>query len=150
MPWSVHVDFAHRLLVTVAWGTVTDQDLAEHAAAIGGHPAVSAHLRQLVDVRGVSVVAAEQELSSGTPVIAGAPDWCCAIVAVNGAARLTGRLLALPTYARGGRVRLFTRLGHAETWLGLRHGAAHLPPDPVPAPRVSDLSQNSVEAVLGA
>lgn len=147
MPWSLHVDFANRLLVTVAWGALSDQDLAEYAIAVGDHPAVGAHLRQLVDVRGVSAVTADEGLLTGTPLLVGDPDSCCAIVAPNGAARLTGRLLAGPTYARGGRVRLFARLAHAESWLGLRHGAAHLPSDRVPA-RAMDFAQPPTEASL--
>lgn len=146
MPWSVHIDYPHRLLVTVAWGALSDSDVAHHDAAVRRHWELLTGLRHLIDVRGVTASRLDTSLTEGHPRPSVARAERGAIVGMCGAQPLVGQLLASPIYAMGARVRPFARLAEAERWLGLTPGDAHLPVDRVASrgARVADAPSASL------
>ena len=53
MPISYTIDTERKLILTKAWGALSDQDLLNHKAALSRDPAFQPGMRELSDVRSI-------------------------------------------------------------------------------------------------
>lgn len=53
MPISYTIDAARKIILTTAWGTLTDADLLEHKEKLNRDPAFTPQMRQLSDIRAI-------------------------------------------------------------------------------------------------
>lgn len=126
MSESYLIDTVRCLVVSRAWGTMTDEDWVDHYRRLRGDPAFDAGFRQLADMREVTRVA----VSAATVAEVArrrvfAADARRAFVVGGDAAFGVARMYA--TYAglhAGGEVRVYRDMRDAERWLSGTEDAA--------------------------
>ena len=57
MPITYTIDRARKLILTRAWGVLSDDDLLQHKARLAGDPLATPDLRELSDVRDITQLA---------------------------------------------------------------------------------------------
>lgn len=120
VPAAYEIDQSRRLVVSHAWGVLSDVDVREHYAQIRADPAFDPSYRQLADLRAVTEIAVSSVTVAETArTLVFAPGVRRAFIAPQdlhfGMARMFG------TYgeASGQDVRVFRDVGAAQEWLGL-------------------------------
>lgn len=142
MPFGYHIDLPRGLVLTRAWGVVTNRDLFGHATALARDPQFRRDMRQLADFRGMTDVGFDSASVH-------------AMVGLNPFGKGARRAVLVPTDVGYGMVRMyqmlrdpaldeldvFRQLDAALEWLGLQEDAAevtaaladiHGPPGPPP------------------
>ena len=121
MPASYSIDSSRALILSRAWGILTDEDVREHYRLLLSDAAFDPAFRQLADVRDVTRV----EVSPTTVRDAGllrvfVPGTRRAIVVGTALLSAIARMFAI--YCRlsqNGRVEVFSEFEEAERWLGI-------------------------------
>jgi hypothetical protein len=123
MPAEYHIDRELGVVLSTAWGTLSDSDLLEHGRLITNDPSFTPDLNQLFDLTEVTEIALTPEgirlLASRDPFGAGAKR---AFVVAPGEMAVFGmmRMFQILTNEHHDELRLeFDHIGKARSWLGL-------------------------------
>jgi len=120
VPHVQMIDAALRLVLVRAWGTVSDEELAEHARALRADPRFRPDFRQLGDLRGITTLDATRagirQLAELSPFGAGARR---AIVVGSEVAFGMARMYELMRGEGQDEVEVFRDLPAALDWLGI-------------------------------
>lgn len=120
MPASYEIDPQQRLVISRAWGVLSDDDLHEHYAALTADPAFDPSFRQLADMRDVTrVTTSSTAIEEAAEIPAFTPGVRRAVVAAADLHFGLARMFAAYAESLGQEVRVFRELGAAREWLGL-------------------------------
>lgn len=125
MPFAYQIDIARRLVISRARGTLTDQDLLSHAAALARDLRFRPDMRQLADFREVTKI----EIATGTVrQMAGLNPFRVGsrrafVVGTEGAYGLA-RMYQILRDRDPDELEVFRALEPALEWLGLSQDAA--------------------------
>jgi hypothetical protein len=120
VPTSYGIDPQRRLVISRAWGVLSDADLHEHYAQISADPAFDPAYRQFADLREVTelaVSAAAVEIAAKVPVFS--PGARRAFVAPADLHFGMARMFGIYAEDSGQVVQVFRDAHAAEAWLGL-------------------------------
>lgn len=124
MPAAYRIDRERSLVLSRAWGTLTDDDIRRHYDRLRTDPGFHPDMRQLVDLREVTAVEVNaryiRESAQRSPFRTGVRR---AYVATSGVAFGIARMLEAYTDPGGGEVEVFQDIAVAEGWLAA-------PPEP--------------------
>jgi hypothetical protein len=121
LPATYSIDIERRLVVSRAWGTMTDDDVREHARLLRADPLFDPTFRQLVDMCGIT----EDHVDTGTKQQASydqlfTPGVRRAWVASKDYSFGMARMYAVAAERQGQTIGVFRSLYEAEEWLGLQ------------------------------
>ncbi|HEV7593626.1 MAG TPA: hypothetical protein VGO33_01420 [Gemmatimonadaceae bacterium] len=120
MPAKYSIDVERRLVISSAWGVMTDADVREHRRALRNDPLFDPTYRELVDMSGISLdlvdVSTKQEISQDQIF---APGVRRAWVAPDDHPFEIAQIHAIAADKQGGGVEVFRSRKKAEEWLGL-------------------------------
>jgi hypothetical protein len=124
LPATYHIDRTRQLVLSRAWGVLSNEDLEDHYAWMTADPAFDPEFRQLADLREVTELALN---SSNIARAATKPAFDAqarrAIVANSDIAFGLSRMYAIYAEGRGQTVEVFRTIEEAEAWLGLTPAA---------------------------
>lgn len=127
MPHAYVLDEAHSLVLSRAWGALTDQELLSHLTTFANDPRFRPTFHQLADLREVTNLAVT---SSGiryqvreSPFAAGSQR---ALVVSSDVAFGMARMFQILHDESAGDVEVFRNLDDALAWLGLTEAKAAL------------------------
>jgi hypothetical protein len=120
MPATYSIDIERKLVISRAWGPITDDDVREHARILRADPLFDPTYRQLVDMTGITEdlvhTNAKQEASHGQIFARGVRRaWVASADYTFGMARM----YAVAAEQQGQTIRVFRARQEAEEWLGL-------------------------------
>jgi hypothetical protein len=120
MPATYLIDLERKLVVSSAWGVVTDDDVREHNRALRADSLFDPTYRQLVDMSGITEdlvdIKTKREVSENQFF---APGVRRAWVSANDFAFGMARMYAIAAEKEGQTIGVFRARGEAEEWLGL-------------------------------
>jgi hypothetical protein len=120
LPATYLIDPERRLVVSSAWGAMTDDDVREHHRSLLADPLFDPTYRQLVDMTGITEdlvgARAKQEESQDQIFVPGVQR---AWVAPADYAFGMARMYAVAAQGRGQNIGVFRARSEAEEWLGL-------------------------------
>jgi len=120
MPYSYVIDVEREVVFSRIWGTLTDDDVVDHATALKADPRFDAEFNQIIDMRELSDL---QVTSPGIRRVAHLvpfrPDARRAFVVGTGQAEALSRILFAYTDAGIDQYTLFRELPPAMEWVGL-------------------------------
>jgi hypothetical protein len=114
------IDVERRLVISRAWGAITDDDVREHARALRADPLFDPTFRQLVDMCGITedlVNTATKQQASHDLLFA--PGVRRAWVASKDYSFGMARMYAVAAERQGQTIGVFRDRSAAEEWLGL-------------------------------
>jgi hypothetical protein len=120
MPATYSIDVERKLVISRAWGAITDDDVREHARILRGDPLFDPTYRQLVDMTGITKdlvdTNTKQESSHGQLFAAGVRRaWVASADYTFGMARM----YSVTAERLGQTIGVFRTRNEAEKWLGL-------------------------------
>jgi hypothetical protein len=120
MPFSHEIDAKRRLVTSLLWGPVSEDEVHEHNRQLRSDPQFNPRYRQLADMSGVT------EILVGTKTIVEtaqdqffAPGVPRAFVASEDAAFGMSRMYASHAEGLGQTIKVFRERAEAEAWLGV-------------------------------
>jgi hypothetical protein len=120
MPYSYLIDLEREVVFSKVWGTLTDEHVMAHAAALKEDPRFDSELSQIIDMRELSDL---QVTSPGIRKVAHVvpfrPDARRAFIVGTGEAERLSRVLWAYTEAGVDQYTLFRDLPPAMEWVGL-------------------------------
>jgi hypothetical protein len=120
LPATYLIDVERKLVISHAWGAVTDDDVREHARMLRSDPLFDPTYRQLVDMSGITedlVDTNTKQESSRDQLFA--PGVRRAWVASADYTFGMARMYAVAAETQGQAIGVFRARGDAEEWLGL-------------------------------
>jgi hypothetical protein len=120
MPESYEIDTARELVLSRAWGILSDADLYNHYFRLRVDPSFEPTFCQLVDLREVvRIDISAQAIASVASATLFKPTTRRAFVVATDVAFGLSRMFAAYTERAGGSVAVFRTCFEAELWLGL-------------------------------
>lgn len=120
MPADYLIDVDRKLVISRAWGAVTDYDVREHHQSLRTDPLFDPTYRQLVDMSGITDdllgIETKREVS-GDPIFT--PGVRRAWVASGDYAFGMARMYAVAAERQGQTIGVFRASSEAEEWLGV-------------------------------
>jgi hypothetical protein len=120
VPASYTIIVERKLVISRAWGAVTDDDVREHARMLLADPLFDPNFRQLVDMSGITedlVGTTTKQQASHHQLFA--PGVRRAWVASKAYSFGMARMYAVAAENQGQNVRVFRERSEAEAWLAL-------------------------------
>lgn len=121
MPAEYLIDIERRLVISRAWGALTDDDVCEHYQALRADPLFDPTYRQLVDMTGITkdlVGISTKQQASQNQIFA--PGVRRAWVASQDYTFGMARMYAVSAESKGQSIGVFRDRSEAEAWLGLQ------------------------------
>ena len=120
MPAEYLIDVERKLVVSRAWGALTDADVREHYQALRADPLFDPTYRQLVDITGITNdlvdTGTKQQASQNQIFLPGVRRaWVASQDYTYGMARM----YAVAGESKGQTIGVFRDRSEAEEWLGL-------------------------------
>jgi hypothetical protein len=120
LPATYSIDIGRKLVISRAWGAITDDDVREHARILRADPLFDPTYRQLLDMTGITEdlvhTNTKQESSYGQLFARGVRRaWVASADYTFGMARM----YAVAAERQGQTVGVFRARSEAEEWLGL-------------------------------
>jgi hypothetical protein len=120
MPATYSIDVERKLVISRAWGAITDDDVREHARVLRADPLFDPTYRQLVDMTGITKdlvdTNTKQESSHGQLFAPGVRRaWVASADYTFGMARM----YSVTAERLGQTIGVFRTRSEAEKWLGL-------------------------------
>jgi hypothetical protein len=120
LPAKYVIDVERKLVVSQAWGALTDDDVREHYRALSGDPLFDPTYRQLVDMSEITAdlvdTSTKQRASQNQIFVPGVRRaWVASRDYTYGMARM----YAVAAESQGQTIGVFRDRGEAEEWLGL-------------------------------
>jgi hypothetical protein len=119
MPANYSIDVERKLVISRAWGVMTDADVREHRRALRNDPLFDPTYRELVDMSGISLdlvaISTKQEISQD---LLFAPGVRRAWVAPDDHPFGMAQMYAIASEKQGRGVEVFRSRKKAEEWLG--------------------------------
>ena len=120
VPATYLIDVERKLVISRAWGAITDYDVSEHHRSLRTDPAFDPTYRQLIDMNGITEdlvgIETKREIS-GDPIFA--PGVRRAWVASPDYSFGMARMYAIAAERQGQTIGVFRTISEAEQWLGL-------------------------------
>ena len=120
LPATYSIDVSRKLVISRAWGAITNDDVREHARKLRADPLFDPGYRQLLDMSGITEdlvdINTKQE-SSNNPLFA--PGVRRAWVSSADYPYAMARMYAVAAERHGQVVEVFREMSEAEEWLGL-------------------------------
>ena len=120
MPATYSIDVERKLVVSRAWGAMTDDDVREHGRLLRADPLFDPTFRQLVDMCGITedlVDTSTKQQASNDQIFA--PGVRRAWVASKDYSFGMARMYAVAAERQGQTIGVFREIREAEEWLGL-------------------------------
>ena len=120
LPAKYLIDVERRLVISQAWGALTDDDVREHFQALRADPLFDPTYRQLIDMTGITedlVAITTKQHESRNQVFA--PGVRRAWVASGDYTFGMARMYAVAAEGQGQNIGVFRARREAEEWLGL-------------------------------
>ena len=120
LPATYSIDVERKLVISRAWGTITDDDVREHARKLRSDPLFDPTYRQLVDMCDITKdlvdTSTKQEASQDQLFVPGVRRaWVASADYQYGMARM----YAIAAERQGQAIGVFRARREAEEWLGL-------------------------------
>lgn len=120
LPAKYSIDVERRLVISRAWGTMTDKDVREHNRALRSDPLFDPNYNQLVDMSGITEdlvdIRTKRETSYDQFFAPGVRRaWVTSEDYTFGMARM----YAIAAENQGQTIGVFRAISEAEAWLGL-------------------------------
>ena len=120
MPAKYVIDVERKLVISQAWGAVTNDDVREHDKALRADPLFDPTYRQLVDMTGITEdlvdITAKRQASQNQIFVPGVRRaWVASEDYTFGMARM----YAVAAESQGQTIGVFRARRDAEEWLGL-------------------------------
>jgi hypothetical protein len=120
LPVTYSIDPERRLVISRAWGAITDDDVREHARVLGADPLFDPTFRQLVDMSGITEdfvgTSTKRQASQNQLFVPGVRRaWVASGDYTFGMARM----YAVAAESKGQTIGVFRTMSEAEEWLGL-------------------------------
>ena len=120
MPASYAIDPQQRLVTSLLWGAVTEDEVRDHNRRLRTDPAFDPDYRQLADMTGITEVIVGKEMINETSIDQFFnPGTRRAFVASSDATFGMARMFALQAEGLGQTIEVFRDIGRARSWLGL-------------------------------
>ena len=120
MPAAYLIDVERQLVISRAWGAVTNDDVREHNRALRADPLFDPGYRQLVDMTGITEdlvdITTKREVSQNQVF---APGVQRAWIASEDYTYGMARMYSVAAESRGQTIGVFRARSDAEEWLGL-------------------------------
>jgi hypothetical protein len=120
LPASYTIDVERKLVISSAWGTMTNSDVTEHARMLRADPHFDPNFRQLVDMSGITedlVDTSTKQQASYDQLFA--PGVRRAWVASKDYSFGMARMYSVAAENQGQKIKVFRTRGEAEEWLGV-------------------------------
>lgn len=120
MPAKYQIDVERKLVISQAWGVVTDDDVREHNRALRADPLFDPTYRQLIEMSGITKdlvdIETKREVSENQFF---APGVRRAWVSSDDFSFGMARMYAVAAEREGQTIGVFRERSEAEEWLGL-------------------------------
>ena len=120
MPATYSIDVSRKLIISRAWGAITNDDVREHARMLRADPLFDPSYRQLLDMSGITedlVDFSTKQEASYNQIFA--PGVRRAWVSSADYPYAMARMYAIAAEAQGQVIGVFREMSEAEEWLGL-------------------------------
>ena len=120
MPATYLIDVERKLVISRAWGVVTDDDVLEHNRMLRADPLFDPTYRQLVDMSGITDDLVDSKTKRDVSLNQFfAPGVRRAWVSANDFSFGMARMYAVAAESQGQTIGVFRERREAEEWLGL-------------------------------
>jgi hypothetical protein len=120
LPATYDIDVERKLVISRAWGPVTDDDVREHNLKLRNDPLFDPAYRQLVDMTGITKDLVDVKTKRGVSHDQFfAPGVRRAWVAPEDYTYGMARMYAVAAESHGQIIGVFRAISEAEQWLGL-------------------------------